>query len=133
MGTRADFYIGTGETAEWIGSIGWDGYPDGIDNMILTAKTEEEFRQAITVHMVKRDDWTDPSFGWPWPWGDSHTTDYAYAFNQDKVVASRFGSEWFDPIDGEPTDSRGSAVFPNMKDRQNVTFGQHSGIIIVGA
>lgn len=27
MGTRADFYIGRGENAEWLGSIAWDGDP----------------------------------------------------------------------------------------------------------
>ena len=30
MGTRADFYIGKGTDAEWLGSIAWNGYPDGI-------------------------------------------------------------------------------------------------------
>lgn len=30
MGTIADFYVGRGPKAEWIGSIAWDGYPDGI-------------------------------------------------------------------------------------------------------
>jgi hypothetical protein len=30
MGTRADFYVGRGETAEYLGSIAWDGYPDGL-------------------------------------------------------------------------------------------------------
>jgi hypothetical protein len=29
MGTRADFYVGRGETAEWLGSIAWDGNPGG--------------------------------------------------------------------------------------------------------
>ena len=27
MGTRADFYVGRGDAAEWIGSIAYDGYP----------------------------------------------------------------------------------------------------------
>lgn len=30
MGTRADFYVGRGPDAEWIGSTAWDGYPDGF-------------------------------------------------------------------------------------------------------
>lgn len=32
MSTRADFYVGRGAEAEWIGSISWDGYPDGVDD-----------------------------------------------------------------------------------------------------
>lgn len=30
MGTRADFYVGTGANAEWLGSIAYDGHPDTI-------------------------------------------------------------------------------------------------------
>jgi len=30
MGTRADFYVGIGPEAEWVGSIAYDGYPDGV-------------------------------------------------------------------------------------------------------
>jgi hypothetical protein len=30
MGTRADFYIGRGTEAEWLGSVAWDGYPGGV-------------------------------------------------------------------------------------------------------
>ena len=26
MGSRADFYIGEGTEAEWLGSVAWDGY-----------------------------------------------------------------------------------------------------------
>jgi hypothetical protein len=34
MGTRADFYIGCGRDSEWIGSIAWDGYPDGLSDLL---------------------------------------------------------------------------------------------------
>ena len=36
MGTRADFYVGRGESAEWLGSVAWDGNPRGIDDPVLT-------------------------------------------------------------------------------------------------
>jgi hypothetical protein len=29
MGTRADFYVGRGKDAEWLGSVAFDGYPSG--------------------------------------------------------------------------------------------------------
>ena len=25
MGTRADFYVGVGKKAEWLGNVAWDG------------------------------------------------------------------------------------------------------------
>jgi hypothetical protein len=30
MGTRADFYVGRGPDAEWLGSVAMDGYPSGV-------------------------------------------------------------------------------------------------------
>lgn len=133
MGTRADFYIGRGLTAEWIGSIAWDGYPDGIDLSIRLAKTESDFRIAVTLHLSKRDDWTDPEQGWPWPWATSHTTDYAYAFDKDTVWTSGFGAPWFAATEDEPeTDEGDQPEFPDMTDRQNVDFGKRSGVMIVG-
>lgn len=187
MGTRADFYIGRGENAEWIGSIAWDGYPDGIDGAVRTAKTEEDFRQAVMKFFADRDDVTLPAAGWPWPWEDSRTTDYAYAFDGGQVYYSGFGHEWtesmYDARELEYDHDEGkwascyrgddyldlskiphpegmkpkntyeglfdletkqyvrvrefrkekSAVFPNMKDKQNVKFGgPGSGLIVLG-
>ena len=40
MGTRADFYVGKGKDSEWLGSIAWDWYPDGIPDNILDAESE---------------------------------------------------------------------------------------------
>lgn len=134
MGTRADFYVGRGEQAEWIGSIAWDGYPDGIDKQTLNCTSPEAFRHAVADFFSKRDDVTLPEQGWPWPWDDSGTTDYAYAFDGERVWASCFGREWF-PANKEPEDydtlRENDAVFPNMKDRKNVTWGKRSGTITV--
>lgn len=140
MGTRADFYVGRGANAEWLGSIAWDGYPDGIDDAVLTAKEEDNFRLAVGAFLASRKDATTPDMGWPWPWEDSRTTDYAYGFGEGVVLASRFGSAWFDPTveredDGDGDDDRDaerSAVFPNMTDRQSVAYGQRSGLIVLG-
>lgn len=47
MGTRADFYVGRGEQAEWLGSIAWDGNPGAIfDGDFTPAKcaTVEQWR-----------------------------------------------------------------------------------------
>jgi len=134
MGTRADFYVGRGEQAEWLGSIAWNGYPEGIPEEVKGAPTEAVFREAVEKMIQERDDGTHPREGWPWPWEDSQTTDYAYAFETDTVYASCFGSGWWKAAAEEPDYAkldRKAAIFPNMKDRQNVTLGKRSGVIIV--
>lgn len=132
MGTRADFYVGRGEQAEWLGSIGWDGYPSHIPEDVLKAVTEDSYRTAVKAMLGSRNDSTLPDMGWPWPWEDSRTTDYAYAWESDQVYVSRFGRGWRDMSNlenmhvGEKT-----AVFPNMKSRQNVRWDEGSGLMVL--
>lgn len=134
MGTRADFYIGRGQQAEWLGSIAWDGYPDGLrDTAILTSKTEEGFREAVAEELARRDDGTTPVDGWPWPWANSLTTDYSYAFDGD-VYACCFGHRWYranDPALNDDETEDKEAVFPDMTARQRVTMGKRSGVIVI--
>ena len=134
MGTRADFYVGRGKDAEWIGSVGWDGYPSGFDRQGLMDATDEAgFRAAVAAELAGREDATTIDQGWPWPWNDSHTTDYAYAFDGGAVYGCSFGSAWFDPNKGEPEDLEShTAEFPNMAERKNVTMGPRSGVIVIG-
>jgi hypothetical protein len=134
MGTRADFYIGRGADAEWLGSIAWDGHPGSIPEHILRVDKTENFRAAVEQFIDLRDDGTKPADGWPWPWDDSRTTDYAYAFDDGKVWASSFGHAWFDPQGEEPDDDEGAkvATFPDMKERKNVTMGKRSGLLVFG-
>ena len=97
MGTRADFYVGIGPNAEWIGSISYDGYPDGKPSGVLMATTEKMFRVKARRVFADPDALsTLPSEGWPWPWDDSRTTDFAYAWvaSKNKVMLSRFGLQW---------------------------------------
>jgi hypothetical protein len=149
MGTRADFYIGRGLEAEWLGSIAWDGYPDGITltqaerdriapgwpdgGHLFDATTDKEFRERLAAFFLNRDDVTLPTMGWPWPWEDSRTTDYAYAFHEGRVFASRFGRSWIDPRQPEPEEELPKdVVFPDMTDRKKVTLGKRSGVIVLG-
>lgn len=125
MGTRADFYIGRGIEAKWLGSIAWDGSPDGMSKVFLNAKSETKFLVEIKK-LSKRDDWTKPEMGWPWPWETSHTTDYAYAYDNGTVYASNYGGPWF--VASEP---RPRPEFPDMKNVQNVDYGARSGLITV--
>lgn len=119
MGTRADFYIGKRsdlQNVEWLGSIAWDGYPDG--NPSLLNRTEhlesqyigyghsdfsiEEYENNYMKNLMDlqkecHDEFTTPENGWPWPWDSSRTTDYAYLFDREdgKVYISGFGSEFY--------------------------------------
>jgi hypothetical protein len=56
MGTRADFYVGRGASAEWIGSMARDGYPDTIDKKVVQCRSEKAFRRAVTNFLNSRDD-----------------------------------------------------------------------------
>jgi len=140
MGTRADFYVGRGTNAEWLGSVAWDGYPDGFDrDGLLNAINEQQFRDAVAAELANRKDGTSPEMGWPWPWEDSHTTDYAYAFDGDKVFGT-CGDHWFDAHavsvgdgnDEQPVDDT-AVNFPDMSARMNIDFGRRSGVIVIGS
>jgi hypothetical protein len=159
MGTRADFYIGRGKDAKWVGSIAWDGYPDGIclttDKQMLDmpgvfeseefpkrkhlfhSKTEKVFLSRLEQFFKNRKDVTRPESGWPWPWNDSHTTDYAYAFDpKTKTVWATFGTNWFKASGKEPDyenrSNSNNVEFPDMSKVKNVTLGAGSGLIIIG-
>lgn len=116
MGTRADFYVGRGQKADWLGSIAWDGFRDSLPDDLFEVKTEEDWRVRVTGFITSREDGTLPKDGWPWPWEDSNTTDRAYSFVDGKAIE---------------LETDGSEEFPNMKDRQRVTFGKRSGTMML--
>ena len=122
MGTRADFYVGRGQGAEWLGSIAYDGYPDGVPGSICDKKTEPEYRAAVETLLIENEDATRPVDGWPWPWSDSHTTDYAYAFDDGQVWVCSFGRYWFEADRKDPghNGDEKKTVFPDMKARSRL-------------
>lgn len=146
MGTRADFYVGKGKDAEWIGSIAWDGYRSGISGYILKAKTEANFRKAVEVFFSKRDDVRLPKDGWPWPWNDSGLSDCSYWFFDGKcwdahgaymADGTRGERDVFLPCDREESEYKDAdgyflpdkladiqnVEYPNMSSRKRVTDG----------
>lgn len=154
MGTRADFYIGKGKDAEWIGSIAWDGYRDGIPPAILNAKRPGAYRKNVEAWLRTRDDASFPKDGWPWPWDDSGTSDCSYWFFGGKAhdVHNKYseGGPKYVPLDktepkwghrGADEDRqmarwlRGCAAvdFPDMSSRKKVTFGNRSGLLVISA
>lgn len=136
MGTRADFYIGRGEQAEWLGSIAWDGYPSGIPNDVLGAADAEGYRNLVMDFLRHRDDATLPEMGWPWPWNDSNITDYSYAFDDGRVYVCCFGSAWWSAGEDEPEREPGEELyqqsFPNMAGRRSLARGvERSGMMTI--
>jgi hypothetical protein len=135
MGTRADFYKDQDGKLVWIASIAWDGYPDGIAKLVIQVKTEDDYLSALNDFLQKRDDVSYPKDGWPWPWDDSGTTDYAYSFRKDGVYAWCFGQGPFPTWEQQPEDSDAEkeTCFPDMKDVKNMTMGKRNGLIVLSA
>lgn len=138
MGTRADFYVGKGKDAEWLGSIAWDGYE--TSEAIETAKSDADFRAAVSTFLASRDDATLPDQGWPWPWNDSGTTDCSYWFFDGQCWEALGRPDRYVPVSSLPEDeSEHDAVigrcelieFPDMAARKNVTLGPRSGVIFI--
>lgn len=140
MGTRADFYLRNENTEpkmKWLGSVALDGYPEGIDNKVLKATTDQEFITEVDNFLNRKSHATFVKDGWPWPWDNSQTTDYAYICESGKVMASSFGSALFDPTikpseDEENESKIPNGYFPDMTDIKNVQWGDKSGLIILG-
>lgn len=136
MGTRADFYIKRAEEQEliWIASIAFDGYPDGIDHNVLDSKSIEEYLSNLQNFLKNRNDVTLRERGWPWPWSDSNTTDFAYCFVDGKVLTNNFGNGWHVFVDGQDNDEAERVwehEFPNMDDIKNVRYDHGSGAIFI--
>lgn len=147
MGTRADFYIGRGKDAEWIGSIAMDGYPfrPGHPVELLNITDRAKYRRAVRKIINEVGHGTTPDQGWPWPWENSQTTDYAYAFDKGRdgkwrVYAACFGHGWV-PRGKFPSDesdardafwNRPKVEFPEMTPPAD-PLHDRSGLIVVSA
>lgn len=167
MSTRADFYVGRGPDAEWIGSVSMHGYPGGLEDcepeifrnqvfdpgstggtLMMTARTEADYRAAVAQMGSTRDDFRGPERGWPWPWDDSSTTDYAYAFDDGQTWATTLQMPWWlidrdatcygeprepgadaEDDDGRPAYPDGPVPqFPDMTGHRNARSAATSGV-----
>jgi hypothetical protein len=109
MSTSADFYIGLGENARWIGTVERDGSPADLDDRGLFgpaadgeghtgAYTEDTFLAVVREHVraVVRDTDVDGHLAedgdsWPWPVPDSSMTDYVYSYNNGSIHVAESG------------------------------------------
>lgn len=145
MGTRADFYVkqlGT-DALEWLSSIAWDGYPDGISTSILESKEINEYLRELKTFLDDREDVTYSHDGWPWPWNTSAVTDFTYLYDEllGKVLVFHQNNEWFDVKryleDDFDVDEASELVIeahytlPEF-DNSNPVLGNRSGLLIFG-
>jgi hypothetical protein len=151
MGTRADFYLDTEDKLVWIASIAWDGYPEGVyikdkegnTKYLTDCDSEETYRKFLVDFFSGRDDVTYPQMGWPWPWENSRTTDFAYTFSRERkeVVFTCFGRGWFNFKEFEESEKlpeeEGRKLpkvkFPDMSNIMNVAWDERSGLMIFTA
>lgn len=123
MPTKADFYVGRGPEAEWIGSLFWDVYPEGLPEAVVGATDEGTFRIEVRKILDSRPDGYLPENGWPWPWPNSITTPYTYAFDGKGVLGSYFGSSWWPasiPMPDPTTLQSKVARLPDMSMRPKI-------------
>jgi len=90
--TTADFYVGLGDQAEWLGSLSLDGSQASVDDAGLfdplpseATYTETTFRTIVAhllAHAIEADAGYSAKAGdvWPWPYPDSGGTDMAYVY-----------------------------------------------------
>lgn len=137
MGTRADFYIATVDNAaqsvidaEWLGSVAMDGYPSGIGRGMSFASDAEDFRGRVARLLSERSDASTPGDGWPWPWENSRTTDYAYVWDGAEVRVFCFGypSSWNENDDRE--EEGGKWAFPDMGKGNAAAGSKRSGVLV---
>jgi hypothetical protein len=91
--TTADFYLGRGASAIWIGSVGAYGKPETLPRGVVSAGSQEAFRGAVKrmVHSVSQG--VSPEIGWPWR-RNSLQTDYVYAWDEERIFVSVAGEPW---------------------------------------
>ena len=104
-----------------------------MDRELLSCTAEGKWRAEVSQMLDQRNDATTPIMGWPWPWDNSRTTDYAYAFDEGKVWAASFGTCWFDPLQPEPelSNIKQWCVFPDMSSIKNVAMDKRSGLLFL--
>lgn len=146
MNTRADFYLGMGKSAQWLGSIGTDGMPSAVLRELSmdygqTISGEDDWRESVTAILLAHEEATHPDWGWPWPWANSCGTDYAYAFEpeQQQVLVSCFGTGWMDiweytkqSDEQERAQQGGIESFPDMEEIMAIRWDSGNAPMVLG-
>ncbi|MFI9452501.1 hypothetical protein [Amycolatopsis sp. NPDC052450] len=113
--TRTDFYLGTGPTAHWLGSLQFACHPDNLLKLshgraTLTAREPSAYRAVVKDLLLM---WAvgglgaahEPRNGWPWDWESSHSNDWIIThFDGAAHMTAGGGDRWhrLDPDDPRP-------------------------------
>lgn len=100
----ADFYLGRGPNAEYLGSVATAGAPEDIEawerfqHLDDENYTPEDFREEVRDlrNSPTHDDPTHGGLGaprWPWRYESSDDTPWAYVFDAGTVFVFRYGVE----------------------------------------
>jgi hypothetical protein len=90
---NVDFYVGTGLTAEWIGSLMQTRLR--TLNFIRAARSEEDFRERVRSRIARDPNGWPRAKGWPWSYETSADTDRAVRFGADLKVHTHIkGTEY---------------------------------------
>ena len=77
----ADFFLGVGEGAEWLGTLRLQGDPDDLPRALREARWPSEYRRLVAALLRSRVDGVRPHQGWPWGWDTANGTPHVYTFS----------------------------------------------------
>ncbi|WP_177215582.1 hypothetical protein [Actinokineospora terrae] len=125
---HADFYLGTGPQARWLGSLAESGHPSTLITLggapgMLTATTSDAYEAAVEALLLGHDT-TRPGFAFraergeasSWPWLRTGSSGWwAYAFVDGRVRACLRGGPWFRPDPHQPDGGAETATGPDAE------------------
>ena len=98
---KADFYVGMGRDAEWVGSVHKCGEIWALSTEILIQVNKTMYEESVVEYInLCEGIVANHVCQWPWAWADSRMTDYSYIFipEYEKVYMSIEGGDLIDPI-----------------------------------
>jgi hypothetical protein len=141
---RADFYVGMGPEAKWLGSVSRCGEIWQVPLSLLIQVNQTMYEEAVAEYI----DYCQGIQGnhvcmWPWDWADSRMTEYSYMYipQHEKIYMSILGGDLLDPIKIQQGRSLieantllGPPIFPLMVDlvsyEEEYINGQKPTVII---
>jgi hypothetical protein len=114
MATKADFYVGDGASAVWIGSIAGNGTPNCIPGRLLASPFAATWKKYAEKFISEHKSGRLPKDGWPWEHNTSACTDYVYSFVDNEVKVAVLGLGWMNPFNDLHKENCAVLTFPNM-------------------
>jgi hypothetical protein len=97
MGSRADFYVGIGNQAEWLGTLLNNGDVWHTPLEIIIQESQIMYEELVIEHLKNNNGIIKDDGGkWPHKWQDSLMTDYSYIFDKhhEQVFMHQAGCDY---------------------------------------